>query len=254
MKPFTLNTLVSAAFLGFSLLYCLPSLGQAAAPQVKTFQGVARNEAGEIVYIENHRLVYKNGRHQQNQTRYVDATGSEMAVLDADFSVHPYTPSYRFQDKRFDREDGTLVSEDTVKVYGRGHKDSARRENTLPLTQNMMTGQGLHFFIRDHLEELVQTGASKRVKFLVPLQGKSYDFRILPSAKDQRAITFKIEADSWFLRLFAPSLEVTYDMATKRLLSYKGISNILGSDKKIQNVVITYHYDGEFISKAGSRL
>lgn len=242
--------------MGFNLLNCIAIAVHASPQQIKIFQGIARNAAGEIVYIENHRLVYEDGRHRHNQTHYMDAEGVEVAVLNANFTAHPYVPSYHFEDKRFDREDGTEVTGGEVNVYGRSLKDTSRRENTLSMSENMMTGQGLHFYISDHLEELMNPGTAKQVEFLVPLQGKSFDFRISCSAIDQArgTVTFKIEADNWFVRLFAPNLEVTYEKATKRLLSYKGISNILSPDKKVQNVVITYHYDKEFMSKAGSRL
>ncbi len=53
----------------------------------------------------------------------------------------------------------------------------------------------------------------------------------------------KIEIDNWLARWFVLSLEVKYELATKRLLSYKGVSNLLSNNKDMQNVVITYHYD-----------
>ncbi|MCK7574735.1 MAG: hypothetical protein MZV65_01690 [Chromatiales bacterium] len=44
------------------------------------------------------------------------------------------------------------------------------------------------------------------------------------------------------LRLFAPKLEVRYDRDTRRLLSYRGASNLLSADQGVQNVTITYRY------------
>ncbi len=106
-----------------------------------------------------------------------------------------------------------------------------------------MTGQGLHFFIRDRLEELAR-GEVKKVEFLVPLDGTNYNLRIAPiPAPTPGVLSLRMESDNWLAKLVAPPLEVEYELATKRLLSYKGVSNLLGHDRDLQNVVITYRYD-----------
>jgi hypothetical protein len=69
----------------------------------------------------------------------------------------------------------------------------------------MMTGQGLHFFIRDHLEELAR-GEIKKVNFLVPLDETSYTFRIGRSSTPAApgVLSLRIESDNWLARLVAP--------------------------------------------------
>lgn len=221
-------------------------LWAAAVNAVETFQGVARNERGEIVYIEEHRLRYQNGQIKQNDTRYLDAEGKEFAALTSKFTTHPYVPTYDFQDKRFGREDGTRVEDDVVRVYGRKDQAASKTDGSIKLTDNMITGQGLHFFLRDHLEEFSREGVVKTVKFLIPLEGDYYTFRIRPINKPEAApgtLSLLIEIDNVLLRLFAPRLEVQYDVATKRLLSYEGASNLLTGDESVQNVMITYRYD-----------
>ena len=50
-------------------------------------------------------------------------------------------------------------------------------------------------------------------------------------------------SDNWLACPVAPHLAVECELATKRLLSYKGMSNLLDHDRDLQNVVITYRYD-----------
>ena len=51
-------------------------------------------------------------------------------------------------------------------------------------------------------------------------------------------------SDNWLARPRSrPASEVEYELATKRLLSYKGMSNLLNQNRDLQNVVITYRYD-----------
>lgn len=45
-----------------------------------------------------------------------------------------------------------------------------------------------------------------------------------------------------FLRLFVSSIELKYRKADKRLLAYKGLSNIPSDEGEIQTVSIDYNY------------
>lgn len=214
--------------------------------EVKSFQGVARNEGGEVVYKEVHRMLYQDSRPRRNRTSYLNAEGQEFAILESSFTAHPYVPSYRFEDMRFGREEGTIVEDGLVRLYWRRSADAAIKQKTLPLTDDMITGQGLHVFLQDHLEELIARDAVEKVDFLVPLEGEQYSFRIRRLAEpgsNPETVSFRVEIDSWFLRLFAPYIEVRYHRETKRLLSYKGPSNLLDANREIQNVTITYEYE-----------
>jgi len=218
----------------------------AAARREEVFEGVARDERGDIVYTEEHRMIYENGRPQRNETRYRDATGQEFAVLTSNFTTNPYVPNYAFEDRRFGRQDGTFVDGAWVKIYGRADRSAPIRQDMVRLEDGMVTGQGLHVFLRDHLDQLTEGDAIKQVRFLVPLEGRDYVFRIrrLDAPRASGTAAFSIEADAWLLRLFAPKLEVRYDRDSRRLLSYSGASNLLDADRGAQNVTITYRYPG----------
>jgi hypothetical protein len=214
----------------------------AMARREEVFQGIAKNDQGEITYIEEHRLIYENGRHQRNETRYRNAEGKEFAIMTSNFTAHPYVPTYTFEDQRFGREDRAKVDGRSVRTFGRASEDAPVRESRLKLTDTMVTGQGLHFFLRDHLAELVQGSAVKTVQFIVPLEGTYYTFRIRRLDFKSGTVTFAIEADNWLLRLLAPKLQVQYDLTTRRLISYRGPSNLLSDSRTVQNVTITYRY------------
>jgi hypothetical protein len=153
-------------------------------------------------------------------------------------------PNYAFEDRRFGRQDGTFVDGSWVKIYGRTDQSAPVQQDMVRLRDNMVTGQGLHMYLRDHLDELAEGDAIQQVRFLVPLEGRDFTFRIrrLDQPVEPGTVVFAIEADSWFLRLFAPTLEVHYDRNSRRLLSYQGASNLLGADRDVQNVTITYRY------------
>ena len=52
----------------------------------------------------------------------------------------------------------------------------------------------------------------------------------------------RIELDNWFLRLFTPHLEAEFDLASRRLLTYRGFSMISDLSGKTLKVKVTYDY------------
>jgi hypothetical protein len=171
---------LNAATFGVLLLAdaALPAWAMSSNRQEEVFQGVARDERGEIAYTEEHRMIYENGRPQRNETRYRDTKGDEIAVLKSNFTTHPYVPNYSFEDRRFGRQDGTFVDGSWVKVYGRADQNAPVQQDMVRLEDGMVTGQGLHMYLRDHLDQLAEGNTIQQVRFLVPLDGRDYVFRI----------------------------------------------------------------------------
>ena len=225
----------------------LPAWAAGGPRYEEVFQGVACDERGEIAYVEEHRMIYEDGRPHRNETHYLDASGQEIAVLISRFTTHPYVPNYSFQDRRFGRQDGTFVDGAWVKIYSRSDQEAPVQQDMLRLEEGMVTSQGLHIYLRDHLAELAEGHAVKQARFLVPLEGRDFMFHIrrLDKFRESDTVAFSIEGNSEFWWLFAPKLEVHYDLETRRLLSCQGASNLLDADHKIQNVTTTYHYTDE---------
>ncbi|HCB12845.1 MAG TPA: hypothetical protein DEP36_04655 [Gammaproteobacteria bacterium] len=241
----TANYLNAATF-GVLLLAdaALPAWAASGHRYEEVFQGVARDERGEIAYVEEHRMIYEDGRPHRNETHYLDASGQEIAVLISRFTTHPYVPNYSFQDHRLGRQDGTFVDGAWVKIYSRSDQEAPVQQDMLRLEEGMVTSQGLHIYLRDHLAELAEGHAVKQARFLVPLEGRDFMFHIrrLDELREPDTVALNIEGDSGFLQLFAPKLEVHYDLETRRLLSYQGASNLLDANHKAQNVTIAYRY------------
>jgi hypothetical protein len=233
----------SATFALISALLPVTTILAEEATRILEFSGIARNDSGTVVYREQHRLAYRGERHVSGETRYLSPAGEIIARMDSDYREHPYVPSYRFEDLRFQRQDGAEVDGERVMVYGRSSADEPLQQVTLALREDMVSGQGLHHFIQDHLDRL-NTGEELRVGFLVPLAGEVYNFRIRQTGVNTSdgTVTFRIDIDNWILRLFAPYLEVEYDLKSAHLLRYRGPSNLLRPDREAQTVTIEYRY------------
>jgi len=85
---------------GLTLVGSLGTPLARAESEVARYTGEAYAEDGRLAYREQHEVVSDKGALLRSRTRYLDATGKEIARLDSDYSSSPYAPSYTFLDLR----------------------------------------------------------------------------------------------------------------------------------------------------------
>ena len=151
------------------------------AERIKEFQGEAHSPDGRLLYREAHRWVYQNDRLQTAHTEYLSPHNGAIARMESDYRKHPYLPDYRFEDFRFQREEGARLEGNAVIVFGRRAANSRMAQARLALRQNMVGSQGLHCFVNNHLRALL-AGKNLSVHFVVPLRQESYSFAIQRSS------------------------------------------------------------------------
>jgi hypothetical protein len=153
----------------------------------------------------------------------------------------PRVCSYDFRDLRDEYEDGVRVEGDRLRLFRTKNPQAETETAYLPLTENQIIGQGFHHFIVNNLEAIA-SGEVFHVKLVMPAKLDQYSFRIRKNKLDKDILYVRLEIDNWLLRFFAPHVDAEYDMGTKRLLRYKGISNISDESGALIKVVITYMY------------
>lgn len=228
-----------------SLIFCTIGLEAKDSPDEVSYGRSLDADTGKLLYSEKHITNFKDGRIISLHTEYFNLKKEKFAELKSDFSVHPYLPEYKFTDSRFGREDGTKNLKDgkKVEVFARPKKGDELKTTTMKVTPMLITGQGLHAYMNANLDKLIKKESSTDIDFLIPMNQKDYKFEINKlEVKDGMAV-FKVKIRSWFLSMFAPSLQVTYEVKTKRLMIFEGPSNIVSDENKSQNVKIVYSYD-----------
>jgi hypothetical protein len=231
MKP------IIPILLSWFVSFATPALAESA--RTEKYEGVARSPSGEFRYRERHEVTEVGSRPLRALTVYYDQSGAEIGRLESDFSKSSYAPSYRFEDRRAKRSEGAQVSGSIVTLrYG-----GERKELSVAPGETLVAGQGLHHFVRLNLEKLARGATS--VRFAIPSRLDTYGFRVRPvSSPRPGVVRLRIEMSSVILRQLAPDLEVDYEAGTRRLLRYRGVSNLEGPDGSTQEVVIIYSYGG----------
>jgi len=214
------------------------------AAKTETYFGEA-TQKGQLVYREYHTVETDDqGKVLRAKTEYKRPDGQLMAVLASDFTKSLTSPEHSFEDKRFNHKHGIRLNGDEVILYAQNDdkKEETKVLNKRQSGDRVMFGcQGLHYYLRENFDKVTQRKTTPIV-FLIPGSLDSYNFELHAKGTSGDLTNYEIEIDNFFLKLFEPSLDIQYDTKTKRLIRYKGLSNLRNDKRKNQSVEITYTY------------
>ena len=216
-----------------------------ALADVERIYGRALNADGDLVYLEEHIIRYENDRIATLKTIYYDADAKKIGEQASDFSYGPQFGSYDFKDERLRYHDGARVMSDQILIYCKETPEADTQKKYLQRESDQIVGQGFHQFILTNLDRLIQ-GEVIAAKLVLPAQMDQFDIRIRKNKIGDGRLQIRIELDNWFLRLFTPNVEAEYDLDSRRLLSYRGVSMIADESGKNVPVTVSYDYSQQF--------
>jgi hypothetical protein len=217
--------------------------GGSDAPLLERFSGLARGRDGRMLYVEEHEVRRVGDRVLAALTTYRDPAGAIMAVLRSDYAGDPWAPSYRFEDRRTGRVEAVETGPVGATLEAGGRRVTLPRPR--PGQPPLVGGQGLDQLVRARLDAL-RGGERLTVAFAIPSRLDAFEFRVQarPPEGTGEVVRVRVEVASWLLRLLAPHMDCDYDPATRRLLRYRGPSNLEGEGGAHPDVEITYDYSG----------
>lgn len=224
------------------LLLCLSSWTQ--ADEAKRFYGYAFDlDDDRYLYTEVHVQNWRDGRWSSGSIAYYAPDGTELGRKTLDFAADPYIPLYDYALPAQQYAEG-ITAIDAKRVTLTKTSDGKSKTETIERREPITGDSGFHNFLLAHFDELL---AGKTVTFTFIAAGNldSYKFRARriedTRFEDRPALRFKVEANS-LLRLVAPDLVVTYDPDSRRLLEYRGPSNVIDPQTgKVYDARIAYY-------------
>lgn len=208
----------------------------------ETFVGKAVNSQGILEYVEYHTVKYENDKVSESQTIYYDANNNKIGELISEYSFGPQFGSYDFRDIRAQHQDGAKVAVDGIRLYRKQSREADIEKTYLTKEEDQIVGQGFHQFIVQNLEQIAR-GEVFQIQLVLPSRLDQYEFRIRKRKINGDTLYIRLEIDNWLLRMFAPHVDAEYDLKTRRLLRYEGISNLEDAAGKHRKVTITYSYE-----------
>lgn len=218
----------------------LSSFGTVA--QGEKFVGKAVNSEGTLEYAEYHTVTHSNGKVSESQTMYYDANNNKIGELISEYSFGPQFGSYNFRDIRAQYQDGARVTGSRIWLFRKKNPEADLEDTYIVKEDNQIVGQGFHQFIIHNLEQIAQ-GEIFQVRLVLPSRLDQYDFRIRKRKIEGDILFIRLEVENWLLRLFAPNIDVDYDLKKRQLIRYEGISNLEDPSGKHKKVTITYSYE-----------
>ena len=227
------------------LLFCL-----AAAQAASASQNPAR-AIGEAYDLNNDEFLYRevycvNGEPDEVEVVYRNQSDNVIAHKTLDYRSGPVTPSF---------VQNNLYSGEVIEVRLRDDEVSMtvidavtaepKKASAEPAGDKLpvVIDAGFDEFVRQNWDALL-TGEKKRFLFPFAEREKLLELRIrsascsYPSDTDQ---CFRLELSNWFFRMLVAPIELGYDPVQRRLLRYRGLSNI--GDGKGNGSVVDIRYD-----------
>lgn len=196
--------------------------------QTERFYGYAYDlKSGRYLYTEVHEQTLERGRWLRGSIRYYDAKNQLMGSKTLDFSRNPFVPVYGFelQPQGFSE---AILSVDGNRVQMRKTKKGKTENKTIDIGQDTAADSGFHNYLLAHFDDLMQRKPFA-FRFVVAGNLDAYSFRakrVEDGEFDGRtAARFVVEPDS-VLRWLVDPLQLSYDPVSKKLLEYRGISNV----------------------------
>ncbi len=212
-----------------------------AAPVTSLYLGKATRN-NEVVYTEKHEVTEEGDQVLTALTTYQRPDGEVIATLRSDFTKSVTNAEHEMHDRRTDRRYGVRWEGDTPVMWDRpkdGKERVERMGKGYAKGKLLIGGQGLHYHMRSRLAEFSKNEVA--VALLIPGKLDWYSFLVIPHEVTPQRLHFKMKAQSAFLRLFAPSLDIWYS-PDGRLQRYKGLSNLPDDKGDNQIVEIEYSY------------
>jgi hypothetical protein len=127
-------------------------------------------------------------------------------------------------------------------VYVQRTATQPEQADPLQLPADGVIDTGFEAFARLHWDELVR-GDTLPFDYLVPSRRKFFAFNVvkidLPTAPPG-SVTLRLASTSW-LSFLLPHIDVSYDLQTRRLVHYEGLSNVRDV-KTGKNYRVHYEY------------
>lgn len=216
------------------LLHALALSALALAVNVPTALAAVRYEQGKawdprktrVLYLESHWTRFAGSVPVHRTVLYQCADGTPFARKEIRYSPSALAPAFSFHDARHDYREGLQWQDGKASLWY--SEAGVRKSKPLSASPNLVADAGFDEFIRSRWSALSENNRQS-LKFALPSRLGSYSFTLQNAGnqvyRNEPAQAFSLGL-AGLLGLVGPDIEVLYSSDSRRLLRFKGISNI----------------------------
>ncbi|GAB2667134.1 hypothetical protein [Arenimonas aestuarii] len=210
----------------------LAGLALASSPALAALdfqQASARDpDSGDLLYTEHHLLRHQDQQLRQRLVVYRCADGTAFARKRVDYAASALAPAFHFEDVRLGYREGLRRGGDEPELWVQASTGDDERSATLDAGAGLVADAGFDEFIRRQWQPLL-AGKTVPLEFAVPSRLDSYGFTVRRRGSSEvageGAEIFRLRLGGLF-GLLAPHIDVAYGRDSRRLLWFKGLSNL----------------------------
>ena len=192
--------------------------------QTRAYIGEARSLEGKAIYEEHNLVRFDCDQPAERLVTYRCPDGQAFARKQVEYGTPLFAPTFRLEDQRFGYVEGFAKGA----AFVQAGKAAEEEREAIDAGENLVVDAGFDEFVRQHWDAL-QAGKSVSLEFLVPSRLSAYKFKLRKVRSetmfDEPASVFEL-AVSGMLGWFADPLEAGYRDSDRRLMHFKGLTNI----------------------------
>ena len=186
-----------------------------------------RQGSDTLLYRERHRYsTLKDNTHQQDVI-YTQPDGTPWAQKKLHYDQPPTAPSFTLTDSRNQESLQVTVESEHISIL-HSHNDKQHTAK-VEIQSPLVVDAGFDPFVRQHWQSLHQ-GESETFFFLLPRRERLVELKLSsrPCAEydPDLFLCLSLDINNWFLRMLVDTVELTYQRSDKRLVQYRGVSNL----------------------------
>jgi hypothetical protein len=194
------------------------------------FTGFARDlDSGALLYVETHEIRGAGSSGEQRTVLYRrNETAAPFARKSLTYGADRARPAFRFTDERSGFAESVVAVPGGFEVQSRAGARANVRTSVIPSAEVAVIDAGFDEFVRENWDRL-QGGSAINAPFLVPSRLDAINFRVRKTGEtridgaDASVIRLSLAGVvGWLL----PDIDVTYRNADRRLMRYRGLTNI----------------------------
>jgi hypothetical protein len=232
----------------FSLLVLLlGSFGFLTVKSLKYSGSASDIHSGEFYYSEEHEEMRIANKPSETRILYKDKSGKIIVKKTIDYSKSLLRPEFLQEDLRDGYTEGAKVINGSIQLIHRKNNKSKLETKILKIPGVAVIDGGFNYFVKENWDKLFK-GEMMKFNFVVPSKLDFFAFRISrvkeETVNDHKVMVFKLEPDQFVIRALVAPIILKYNVATKRLCQYEGLSTINDHKGKSYKVRIVYPVTG----------
>ncbi len=177
---------------------------------------------------------------------YRSADGKELASKQLNFTEESKHPAFELLDYRSSSGYKVVPQDGKLRVLSLRLLENNMRAvvdvREVTIVEPMVVDAGFHRFLLNHWDDIA-AGSKVRFNFLQVDRARLVPLIVSRAAcSNKRHYCIRVSLGNFFLRVLLPSVELTYDASSKRLLSYSGLGPLPTESGSALAVSLNYEY------------